>query len=221
MNFQTKLKLLKLIQYLFSKVNLKIFYSKDRDFSQNLIIENIIDVGVEKGTDFLVKKFPNANFLLVEANSSFYRYLENEFLTKYKGKLFKVAAGQKNQKKFFYQSGPISSFFKRDNFKFNKKKLVKIKPLDEILKMEKISKNTLLKIDCEGGELDVLKGATKIIKKINYIIIELRLQKIKTYNPSEIISFLYKNNFQWKQVLKCYYAKEGIDYIDILFENIK
>ena len=87
--------------------------------------------------------------------------------------------------------------------------------------MEKISKNTLLKIDCEGGELDVLKGATKIIKKINYIIIELRLQKIKTYNPSEIINFLYKNNFQWKQVIKVYYAKEGIDYIDILFENKK
>ena len=221
MNFQTKLKLFKLIQHLFSKVNLKIFYSKDRDFSQNLIIENIIDVGVEKGTDFLVKKFPKANFFLVEANSSFYGYLENEFLAKYKGKLFKVAAGQKNQTKFFYQSGPISSFFKRDNFKFNKKKLVKIKPLDEILNMEKISKNTLLKIDCEGGELDVLKGATKIIKKINYIIIELRLQKIKTYNPSEIINFLYKNNFQWKQVIKVYYAKEGIDYIDILFENKK
>ena len=65
MNFQTKLKLFKLIQYLFSKVNLKIFYSKDRDFSQNLIIENIIDVGVEKGTDFLVKKFPKQIFFLL------------------------------------------------------------------------------------------------------------------------------------------------------------
>ena len=221
MNFQTKLKLFKLIQYLFSKVNLKIFYSKDRDFSQNLIIENIIDVGVEKGTDFLVKKFPKANFFfLVEANSSFYGYLENKFLAKYKGKLFKVAAGQKNQTKFFYQSGPISSFSNVIILNLIKK-LVKIKPLDEILNMEKISKNTLLKIDCEGGELDVLKGATKIIKKINYIIIELRLQKIKTYNPSEIINFLYKNNFQWKQVIKVYYAKEGIDYIDILFENKK
>ena len=63
------------------------------------------------------------------------------------------------------------------------KKLVKIKPLDEILNMEKISKNTLLKIDCEGGELDVLRGATKIIKKVNYIIIELRLQKSRLITP--------------------------------------
>ena len=66
MNFQTKLKLFKLIQYLFSKVNLKIFYSKDRDFSQNLIIENIIDVRV-KGTDFLVKKISQSKFFLVES----------------------------------------------------------------------------------------------------------------------------------------------------------
>ena len=128
---------------------------------------------------------------------------------------------RKIKQNFFINQDQYLLFFKRDNFKFNKKKLVKIKPLDEILNMEKISKNTLLKIDCEGGELDVLRGATKIIKKVNYIIIELRLQKIKTYNPSEIINFLYKNNFQWKQVIKVYYAKEGIDYIDILFENKK
>ncbi len=221
MNFQTKLKLFKFIQVIFAKLNLKIFYSKDRDFSKNLNVKNIIDVGVEKGTNFLIKKFPKANFLLIEANSSFYEYLENNFLKKYKGKLFKIAAGHKSQQKFFYQSGPISSFFKRDNFKFKKKKLVKIKTLDKILLKEKISKKTLLKIDCEGGELDVLKGATKTLKKINYVIIELRLQKIKTYNPSEIINFLFKNNFQWKQILKVYYAKEGIDYIDILFEKVK
>lgn len=221
MNFQTKLKLFKFIQRCFAKLNLKIFYTKDKDFSKNLKVKNIIDVGVEKGTDFLIKKFPKANFFLVEANPLFYDYLENEFLKKYKGKLFKIAAGSKYESKFFYQSGPISSFFKRDNFTFNKRSKVQIKPLDKILIREKFSKNTLLKIDCEGGELDVLKGAIKILRKVSYVIIELRLQKIKTYNPSDIISFLYKNNFKWQQTLKVYYAKEGIDYIDILFTKMK
>jgi FkbM family methyltransferase len=221
MNFQTKLKLFKFIQTCFAKLNLKIFYTKDKDFSKNMNVKNIIDVGVEKGTNFLTKKFPKANFFLVEANSSFYDYLENEFLEKYKGKLFKIAAGSKDESKFFYQSGPISSFFKRDNFVFNKRIKVQIKPLDKILVKEKFSKNTLLKIDCEGGELDVLKGAVKVLSKVNYVIIELRLQKIETYNPTDIISFLYKNKFKWKQILKVYYAKEGIDYIDILFTKIK
>ena len=93
--------------------------------------------------------------------------------------------------------------------------------MDKILIKEKFSKNTLLKIDCEGGELEVLRGAVKILNKVNYVIIELRLQKIKTYNPSDIITFLYKNNFKWKQILKVYYAKEGIDYMDILFTKSK
>tara|TARA_X000000950_G_C13837602_1_gene628842 strand:+ start:15 stop:680 length:666 start_codon:yes stop_codon:yes gene_type:complete len=221
MNFQTKLKLFKIIQLCFSKLNLKIFYTKDQDFSKNLIVKNIIDVGVEKGTNFLIKKFPKANFFLIEANPLFYNYLENQFLKKYRGKLFKIAAGSKSESKFFYQSGPISSFFKRDNFNFKKKIKIKIKTLDKILVKEKFSKNTLLKIDCEGGELDVLRGAVKTLSKVNYVVVELRLQKIKTYNPSDIISFLYENKFKWKQVLKVYYAKEGIDYMDILFVKIK
>ncbi len=98
-----------------------------------------------------------------------------------------------------------------------KKKRVKILPLDKILRKEKINKNTILKVDCEGGELDVLLGARAILKKINYVIIEVRLQKINTYNPSEIISLLYEYKFKWKQVLKVYYAKKGIDFIDVLF----
>ena len=217
MNFQTKLKLFKLLQSLLAKFNLKIFYSKDKDFTKNLNVENIIDVGVEKGTNFLVNNFPKAKYFLIEANSTFYDYLENDFLKRFRGKLFKIAAGKNQDKKYFYDSGPISSFFKRDNFKFKKKFFVQLLPLDKILIKEKINKNTILKIDCEGGELDVLKGAVKTLKKVNYVIIELRLQKIQTYNPSDIINFLYKNKFKWQQILKVYYAKEAIDYMDILF----
>ncbi len=75
----------------------------------------------------------------------------------------------------------------------------------------------MLKIDCEGGELDVLKGANNILEKVSYVIVEVRLQKIKTYNPSEIINFLYEKNFLWNKILDVYFAKDDIDYIDILF----
>ena len=36
--------------------------------------------------------------------------------------------------------------------------------IDKILRKEKINKNTILKVDCEGGELDVLLGARAILK---------------------------------------------------------
>ena len=50
--------------------------------------------------------------------------------------------------------------------------------------------NELIKIDCEGDELNVLKG--HVLEKVSYVIVEVRLQKIKTYNPSQIINCMKK-----------------------------
>lgn len=217
MNFQFKLNLFKFIQKIFYFFNLKIFYSKDVDILRNINIDTIIDVGVEKGTQFLINRFPDAKYYLIEANPIFYEYLEKDFLKKFKGKLFKSAAGHEITKKYLFDSGPISSFYERDDYKFKDKKLVSILPLDIILKNEDVKKNTILKVDCEGGELDVLKGASNILNIVNYVIVELRLQKIKTYNPSDLINYLFQKDFMWGSILKVYYAKYGIDYIDILF----
>jgi len=219
MIFQFKLKLFKVIQKIFSFFNFKLYYSKDLDFLRNIIIDDIIDVGVAEGTSFLLKKLPNANYYFIEANKNYYNYIEEELLTVYKAKLFKVAAGHYEGKKKFYLSGPISSFYKRRKINFNNTVKVNVKTLDKILLNEKISKRSILKIDCEGGELDVLKGASKILKKVSYVIVEIRLQNIETYNPSEIINFLYKKNFYWQQIIKVYYAKSGIDFLDVVFKK--
>jgi len=105
----------------------------------------------------------------------------------------------------------------REDYKLTKKIYIDVDKLDNILKNEIISGTTLLKIDTEGFELDVLKGSEELLKKINYCIVEIRLQKIKTYNPSEMIKFLLNNEFYWDKILKVYYAKEGVDFIDVLF----
>ncbi len=112
MNFQTKLKFFKLLQSFLAKFNFKIFYSKDKDFTKNLNVENIIDVGVEKGTNFLINNFPKAKYFLIEANSTFYDYLENNFLKRFRGKLFKIAAGKKKIKNTFMTLGQYHLFLK-------------------------------------------------------------------------------------------------------------
>jgi FkbM family methyltransferase len=219
MYFQLKLILLKFTQKIFNFFNFKIFYSKDRSFFKNIIIKDIIDVGVAKGTNFLLERFPNSNYYFVEANRNYYDYIEKNLLSRFKAKLFRTAAGKFEGQKLFYLSGPISSFYKRNKFNFNNSVRVKIKTLDKILVNEKISKKSILKIDCEGGELDVLKGASAILKKVSYVIVEIRLQNINTYNASELVNFLYKNNFYWHEILKIYYAKVGIDFMDVIFKK--
>ena len=98
--------------------------------------------------------------------------------------------------------------------------LINVDKLDNVLNF-RINKKSLLKIDTEGNELNVLKGAKKILKKIDYLVLEIRIDQIKTYNPSELISFCYKNGFIWKQILDISYSKFGVNYLDVLFERKK
>ncbi len=217
MNYNTKIKIFKFIRTFFNFFNFQLFYSKKINYLKNLQIDNIIDVGVADGTDFLFKNFPNAKYFFIEPNSIYHEIIENKLLKKYNGKIFKLAAGNQTGKLEFFNEGVTSSFLQREDYKLTKKIYIDVDRLDNILKNENISGVTLLKIDTEGFELDVLKGSEELLKKINYCIVEIRLQKIKTYNPSELITYLRNNDFYWDKILKVYYAKEGVDFIDVLF----
>ena len=196
----------------------QIFYSKKINYLKELNIKNVIDVGVATGTKELLYNFPNAYYHLIEPNPTFHEYIYKNLLKKFKGKLYKIAAGNKSGTFEFYDFGATSGFLKRQDYKITKKIKVKLDKLDNIIKPKK---KTLLKIDTEGYELEVLKGANKILNIADYCIIELRLQNIKTYNPSEIINYLYEKKFHLHAILKIYYVKNGIDFMDILFKKVK
>lgn len=221
MNYSKKIKIFKFIRKFFNFFNLQIFYSKKINYLKNLKIDNVIDVGVANGTDFLFEDFPNAKYFFIEPNSTYHEVIEKKLLKKYNGKIFKIAAGNQIGKLKFFDEGVTSSFLQREDYKLTRKIDINVDKLDNILRDEIISGTTLLKIDTEGFELDVLKGSEDLLKKIDYCIIEIRLQKIKTYNPSELVAFLDNKKFHWDKILKVYYAKEGIDFIDVLFVKKK
>ena len=118
----------------------------------------------------------------------------------------------------FFDFDVASSFLQRSDYALENKINVNLDKLDNILNEIKLE-NALLKIDTEGYELEVLKGANDILKKVDYCIIEVRLQNIDTYNSSELINYLYERNFKIHKILKVYYVKDGIDFMDILFKK--
>jgi FkbM family methyltransferase len=74
---------------------------------------------------------------------------------------------------------------------------IKVVMLDTFCKKAKIKQIDLMKIDCEGYEYQVLCGASKIIKKTKYIIIEIQKNDMyQNYSEKKIESFLEKNNFK-------------------------
>ena len=84
-----------------------------------------------------------------------------------------------------------------------KKPKIKTKKLFTIIKLNKIKKIDLLKVDTEGHEFEVLKGIERAIKNIRYILIEFHNDKIYlSYNPKKIHNHLIKNNFVLKNICK-------------------
>jgi len=91
-----------------------------------------------------------------------------------------------------------STFFKNhlraQKIKRYDKIKVKAMTLDEFAKIENLDHINIMKIDVEGAELAVLKGAQNSLrnKKVNKLIIEIH----KTINPPQkIIDFLIKNEY--------------------------
>lgn len=79
---------------------------------------------------------------------------------------FQIALGEKEKKSNFYideneGKDGLSSLIK----KTKKRVIVQVRKLDNVLKELKIRKVDLIKIDVEGAEAEVLKGAVKTLKK--------------------------------------------------------
>ena len=95
---------------------------------------------------------------------------------------FNCGIGSKNKNlNFFITERTDSSSFLTINSSWNynndyfvkEKRNIKIKNLDQILKKKKLIKPILIKIDVQGYELEVLKGARQILSKVDYILLEV------------------------------------------------
>lgn len=73
-----------------------------------------------------------------------------------------------------------------------------IKKLDSFYDdVKKLDKNIFLKIDTQGYELEVLKGAEKTLKLITALVVEVSLVKLYKKQPLwlDIVNFLKERNF--------------------------
>jgi len=137
----------------------------------------IIDVGARIGnwTNILIEHFPNSNFICFEPDIVAYEILLNQYKNKSNIKVFNYGIGDEDKKEEynFVKNAPgHSSFVMRPHFNVEQveKREIDVFRIDNILN-EKIS---YLKIDTEGYEYNVLKGASELLKnkKIEFIQFE-------------------------------------------------
>ncbi len=172
----------------------------------------IFDIGAHKGklTNLFYSIYNKALIYCFEPNETLHRYFKarNKNII-----LSKIAIGDKNEIKSinikdldltntFLKENSNSIYFKLKNFiikkdKKNLKKKIRVITLNKFCKKNKIKKIDFMKIDVEGYELMVLKGASQIIKKVSYIMIEIQKNDMySNYSEKKIENFLRKNKFK-------------------------
>jgi len=89
-------------------------------------------------------------------------------------------------------------------------------------KMLDESKNILIKIDCQGAEIPILKGSTSILNKTDFIILEMPL--FGQYNEGvpnflEHIQFMDSIGFLPYDIIDNHYLNDFNIQVDMLFIN--
>ena len=202
---------------------------------RNLNIDKIIDIGAHKG-EFLEKmlKIEKVNlFYAFEPQKDIFDILNKKFSNNDKIKLLNYALDKEitNKKlqinKFSMTSSlaeinekslylKLKNFLTRSKSNFVDEYEVKTNTVDNVFKDVNLEK-TLLKIDVEGFEMNVIKGSKIKLKEIPYILIENQFgNHYKNSNFNDIKDVLLKYNF----VESKKFVFPTMHYQDVLFKKI-
>lgn len=96
---------------------------------------------------------------------------------------------------------------------------VKMQPLDEI---PNIGEVLLMKIDTQGTELAVLKGAEQTLKRTRLILIEMNNHELYQGSAQyhQVDEFLRLHHFKLRDIYVTYRPKGEMSEYDALYENI-
>jgi len=223
-----------IIENLFNKLQIS-HHKKIVNYIKDFDIIYIVDVGTHKG-EFLqsclnlehVKKF-----YCFEPQFSMISYLKKKFSINKKIELYDLALDSVISKKKIYinelsststllEANEKSLYYKIKKIILSPKKnipdtyYVNTNTLDNVFSEKDLSKS-LLKIDVEGFELNVLIGSKKKISEINYILIENQtFNQYKQNSNKNCHEFLIKNNFK---VIKNFYFPT-LHFKDVLYKKI-
>ncbi|SFJ67159.1 FkbM family methyltransferase [Jannaschia pohangensis] len=159
----------------------------------------IIDVGVLNGTPFLYDAFPDRKFLLIDpleesraAVTAAWSKLDFDFHVTALG-------ARKGSVELELEPGRLartSGGRRIDAVEVLERRKVPVSRLDTIT--DGIEGPFGLKIDTEGHELEVLKGATRTLKRCEFVIAEVSIKKRFEggYRFSEVIAFMASQGFE-------------------------
>lgn len=188
----------------------------------NFSISTIIDIGVFKGTQPLYDSFPEAHILLVDPidyAKETYERLSVERSTSF---VQAVAGAHEGVCEFniVEDFGAKSSVLNRTalTHEENIKKIFSpVKRLDDIVSSKGVTGPFGLKIDTEGYELEVIKGAYNTLTQTEFVIAEVSVRRRfeNGYLFSDMITEMRTHGFELVDTLSCFALPRFIDCLFI------
>ena len=184
----------------------------------------VFDVGVAEGTPALENAFPAVPFVLIEPMEEFQGHMNN-ILKGRSGFMYLSAAGNMRGEvslNVYPDLRKVSRFKKVGlNVPATKEtRKVHMMPLDDILTEHELRPPFLLKIDVEGDELSVLKGAQVVLGLSEVVIVETSVAKRFEGGAdfAETVSFLTRHGFRLCDIVAAADTPAGLLlHVDLAF----
>jgi FkbM family methyltransferase len=175
----------------------------------NLEAKTVFDIGVYNGTPELYRAFSDRKLVLFDPLPETPQKLQARYRNRYEFDFHAVALGSADSTLELKIVGGRSSLL--EPIKLDKNYVenhsgnisVPVRRLDDVIAERNYAKPYGMKIDTEGFEMQVLKGAPKTLANTEFIIAEVSVrQRFKeSYTFSEIVAFLAKRGLEFFAVL--------------------
>jgi FkbM family methyltransferase len=225
-----RIKLRHFNKYIFSRLGLQIVPFGDSISIEGLVhklngsgldFSVIYDIGAHQGywTKNLARWVSkDTQFFLFEPNT-----IHNEKLKKLNFAYFNYLLGEVNYKEAsFYAVGNTGdSYYKEINpiYDLNAPTQMQIRTLDSLVLEHSLPFPDFIKLDTQGSELDILRGATNTLKKVKLIVAELPIGTLNPGSPGieEFLTFMEDSEFTPVAIVEIHSLLDILIQIDVAF----
>ncbi|MBU3621107.1 FkbM family methyltransferase [Polynucleobacter sp. CS-Odin-A6] len=238
---KNKLKLQKLIAIFSNLYYLKIFIKfrvapsiEHLNTLMGLNCKTIVDVGANMGqfSILAIDIFPDVKIFAFEPLDSPFKTYSRIFKDNSKKiKLFRYALtsrdgvsriniSKRNDSSSLLDITDFQNSIYKNTYKICEQ-MVETRMLDSVLKSSDVENPSLIKIDVQGGELEVLLGSINLLEKFNWIYVECSYEEFYKNQPraDDIIEFLGFHNFKLEKICNQEIIGEKIVQADFLFKS--